>query len=109
MSDATISYEYAIKQKYTFISGKSYIIFVDEGNSLLWQKDASSLFNNSDNYFIIIWRERKPSHFKTGLDSMCILKTSEDGRYHWIEPQFERKENLERLGETIVCEDGNKA
>lgn len=87
------------------LHGSGNIIFVDEDNKILWQDNASSIFNNSDNYFVIISRRRSITQFKLSLDSLVEMKISKNGRYHTVAPRFPKTNKIEKLGDCIVCED----
>lgn len=80
------------------------IFFLDENSPLLVESQSASLFNASNNYFVIITRSRKFNGFKTGLDSIVTMLPGPDGT-HTIEPAYPRKEHLNKLGDRIVCED----
>ena len=80
------------------------IFFLDDNSPLLVESQSASLFNASDNYFVIITRSRKFNGFKTGLDSIVTMFPGADGT-HTVEPTYPRKEHLNILGDRIVCED----
>ena len=85
---------------------ENHIIVLDEDNPILWDGKASANFKNSQNYFIIISRDRKIQNLKINLNS--IMKMCNDNKGdHWLEPLYPSSEHLTKLGNTIIVEDSN--
>ena len=82
------------------------IFVIDENNPLLYRGDCAKLFNESNNYFVIMTRTRKFNNLKVGLDSLVEMVCDDNG-LHTIRACYPRKENLGSLGECIVSEDSS--
>lgn len=81
------------------------IYFIDENNQFLWDKNISKLLNHSDNYFVIVTRDRKISQVKLPLDAFVQIVVSNNGFYHTIRPLYPKTEQIYTVGDLVVCED----
>lgn len=81
---------------------KDYIIFLDESSPLLHRKDASTILENSKNYFIIISRDVTLGFKSVSLD--CVYKMKTSGQYHTFDKAYVIPHNVFKVN-NIVCED----
>lgn len=89
------------------LSGNGMIYFLDENSRFLRLNNTSDLFNNSNNYFVIMTRERKCTQFKLSLDSLVKFDIASDGKYHTVKKCFTIEPTITELGECILCEDSH--
>ncbi len=90
------------------LTGVSKNVFVmDENSTLLRLRGYEQVLQNSDNYYIILYRLRNFGNLPVSLDSVCRIKTS--GRFHTLVPLYATEQK--GIPECVITEDsqsGNK-
>lgn len=85
-------------------SYQGYVLIIDEECTLLSRHDIASILQNSENYFIIITRERNLAYLPIHVDNVFRMKSS--GKFHTLDRIYERFKTPDFQDiDTIITED----
>lgn len=85
-----------------YSSGNVYVI--DEENPFWKRSDFLAVLNESNNYFIMMFRDlpKFSNSLQVGLDDICVIQ-QDNSTYHFI--PIATRRSFDTIGDAVICED----